>query len=396
MLNNADINSITYRFRPERLRLARELRALKKSELAEKVGKTPAAIGQFELGKTRPDVETTLTLALALGVPPRFFAHDSGTGSHIGIEECHFRSLRSASQRDRRQLLALGSMLSDLVAVLESYVSIPEVNVPEWNRTPETFADIEACAKFARTSLGLGLGPIGDMVELVESSGIVVCPLTHESERVDAFSYWYRKRPYVFLILSKESTSRSRFDVAHELGHLIMHPDVSPGNPRLESQANRFASAFLLPKESFYAECPTRLNMEHFFELKKRWRVSVAAMLRRARDLGRLSEASYRRGCIYLNQKDYRIAEPYEPEREWPSLINKALDIVMTEQSIEHIALRAGIPEPDMRQMLELLQTGSIQAHIPMPQSNLTVLPKAETRRGESRKIHDNADQNKP
>jgi hypothetical protein len=117
--------------------------------------------------------------------------------------------------------------------------------------------------------------------------------IPHDCEDMDAFSAWHAKRPIVFLIDHKGSTSRLRFGAAHELGHLVMHADVVAGSPELERQANRFASAFLLPRETFLPECPRRLNWPHFYELKRRWKVSVAALVRRAYDLECISEASY-------------------------------------------------------------------------------------------------------
>ncbi len=364
MYRSDDIYASTHQFRPLRLQLARELRGLSKSELAGKTSKTPSAISQFELGKTKPDVETVFRLALALGVPPRFFARSAHSDVLISVEECHFRSLRSASQKERRQLLAIGTLLSDLLSTLEEYVSLPEVDFPDCRMTPETSLDIEKCADSVRKHWGLGFGPIVDMVRLVESKGVIICPLVQGSEKVDAFSYWHKKRPFIFLLLTKESASRARFDVAHETGHLVMHPDVLPGDPLLERQANKFASAFLLPRESFEAECPTRLDFGHFFELKNRWKVSVPALIRRAYDLGKISEASYRRGFVYLKQKFHGCTEPCEPEREWPTIIPKAFDIVLADHAVEEIAVKAGIPEPDLRQLLVLLRTGSVQASL--------------------------------
>lgn len=179
--------------------------------------------------------------------------------------------------------------------------------------------EVERLAERVREAWGLGLGPISDVVALLERHGVLPVEVEGHSERLDAFSTWADHRPLVFLAMGKGSASRRRFDAAHELGHLLMHVDVSPGDIALERQADAFASAFLLPRAAFAAECPPRLQ-----ELKRRWKVSLAAMVRRAYDLGIYSEATYRRGYMQLNQRGWRESEPaadprgrHAPGRGW-------------------------------------------------------------------------------
>ncbi|MCH6544747.1 MAG: ImmA/IrrE family metallo-endopeptidase, partial [Deltaproteobacteria bacterium] len=93
--------------------------------------------------------------------------------------------------------------------------------------------------------------------------------MSAETSAVDAFSFWHGARPCIFLNPSKRSASRSRFDIAHELGHLVLHADAAPGSPIHEKEANAFASAFLLPRETFGSECPTQLSWSDFWKLKE-------------------------------------------------------------------------------------------------------------------------------
>lgn len=375
MNESEGIRIITHQFKPARLRLARELRGLQKVELAAKIGKTASAVSQFESGRTKPDAETVLRLAISLAVPPAFFSFKSVVPHAVGIEECHFRSLRSANQKDRRQLLAVGTLLSDLISTLEQAVDFPEVSIPEFKFGSADSKTIEGLAEAARRHWGLGDGPILNIVRLVENAGVIVCPMHSAFERVDAFSYWCEQRPFMFLLLGKNSPSRSRFDVAHELGHLIMHCDCSPGNPELEQQANKFASAFLLPKSTFGSECPSRLDWNHFLELKQRWKVSLAALLHRARELGKLSDASYRRAFIQLNVTGYRNNEPHEPDREWPTLVADAASIALEDSSVSELARTAGVPERDLKDILDLLNAGAVQANLLPRHPNRNIVP---------------------
>jgi Zn-dependent peptidase ImmA (M78 family)/transcriptional regulator with XRE-family HTH domain len=357
-IGNKDLHLATHLFHPPRLTLARELRGLTKAELAERIGKSAAAISQFEGGAKatcRPDPRTLGQLALALGMPVGFFARRTA-GPLLEVDACHFRSLRSAGQRERRKLLARGSLLCDLLGVLEGLVNLPAEQVSRVAETVTTADAIEDHAVRVREGWGLGLGPIGHVVNLLESRGVLVTHVPAGCEEVDAFSTWHAGRPVVFLVMAKGSTSRARFDACHELGHLTMHADATPGSPELERQANRFASAFLLPREPFLVECPRWLDWEHFYELKRRWKVSVAALVKRAHDLGKLSEASYRRAYVHLNKTGERLQERDEPPAEAPSLLEKALAAVEPEMTVEGLAAEMGLGVNDLRALVWIVQ----------------------------------------
>lgn len=112
----------------ERLTLARRLRGMRKNQLAQAVGTTPKAIGQYEAGVQRPEDPTLRRLAIALGVPVEFF---HAGRSPVSMDGAHFRSLRSTTQIERDQALAYGRIATDVVAVLETLVDFPAVDLPE-------------------------------------------------------------------------------------------------------------------------------------------------------------------------------------------------------------------------------------------------------------------------
>lgn len=351
-LGPGDSHIAAQMFQPERLTLARELRGLSKVQLSDRVQKTPSAISQFETGRTRPDAATLDKLALGLEVRLGFFARP-GSAPLIATDNCHFRSLRSASQRDRRSLLAVGTLLCDLVNLLEEHVSFPREQVTSVAASAQSADAIEQVAVDVRRKWGLGLGPIPAIVKLLEAKGVIVTRVPDSCAQVDAFSVWNDHRPLVFLVTGKGSHSRARFDAAHELGHLVLHADVSAASPDAEREANRFASAFLLPRESFLRECPTVLNWDHLYELKRRWRVSVAAIVKRCFDLGRLSEASYRRAFVHLNQSGERQRESREePPPDHPVLVRNAVDIVSREFPLPVLCEYLGLFQPDLQRLL--------------------------------------------
>jgi Zn-dependent peptidase ImmA (M78 family)/DNA-binding XRE family transcriptional regulator len=352
-----DPHIVAVRFQPLQLRRAREIAGLTKAELAERIGKTPSSLSQFESGSIKPDAQTLAGLSMSLGVPVSFFARERQR-EILDLNDCHFRTLRSASQQKRRQSVRIGEVLDDLLRVLEDFgVSLPSENVLLLKRQAHSPEEIEQLATEVRRTWGLGLGPITRPIQLLESKGIRVLPLSKSCEEVDAFSFWRGKVPVILLSLSKPP-SRVHFDVAHELGHLVLHDDVVPGSTESESEADLFASAFLMPQETFSQEIPSRWNFSVFLALKRRWHVSIQAAVYRSYRLGKISLSSYRRAFMYLNHFQFRRAEPDEWLLDRPHVLRKALSLVEQELPMSEIATALGLHSRFLSELVEPLLGG--------------------------------------
>jgi Zn-dependent peptidase ImmA (M78 family)/DNA-binding XRE family transcriptional regulator len=324
MTMSADLETARLLFDGHRLSQARQFRGLLKGELATEVAVTPAAIGQFESGVARPSATTLRKLALALGVPVAFFSRGRQSFS-LHEEDAHFRSLRSTSKRDRSQARAQVERLAEIVAALEDRVYLPPVALPE---VPPGTSPDEA-ARIVRATWELGDGPIGNMVGVLERRGVIVARLPAATEEVDAFSCWIQTRPFVILVSNKGAADRSRFDAAHELGHFVLHHDAKPGDPAVEREANRFAAELLTPAASILPELPRRVDWRAFAALKLRWRVAISMLLLRARDLGVITDATYRRAMMEMTRRKWRRDEPAplgDPEQ--PELLGRAMALL--------------------------------------------------------------------
>jgi Zn-dependent peptidase ImmA (M78 family)/transcriptional regulator with XRE-family HTH domain len=338
---------VAYQFNPESLRIARELRGLQKTDLAAELSVTPSAVTQFENGSAKPTPQTVGRMTMALGFPAQFFCAPQKS---IHADNCHFRDLRSSAQIERKQMVAVSGIISNVIDYMENEISLPDEQVtPNVVNRPVDLDEIENITTSVRKAWGLGLGPIDNLIGLLESKGIFVFRLLSNCERVDAFSLFLGRRPVIFLNTQKGSTSRTRFDAAHELGHLIMHTDCKPGSPDQEREADHFASCFLMPRETFFVECPHRLVWPHFRALKQRWKVSLAALVRRARDIGKLSDHTYKRAYIQMNQFGWRKHEPDEPPIEYPKLFPKALSLLADDNiALSEIAENVNVNASDL------------------------------------------------
>jgi Zn-dependent peptidase ImmA (M78 family)/DNA-binding XRE family transcriptional regulator len=364
MSKSNNLYTVARQFNPDCLKLARELRGLRKNELARLLEVTPSAITQFENGHSRPNPQTVARLSMALGVPGKFFT-SANQVKMISSDHCHFRSLKSFSQIGRRKMASVGSILATVVDVIDNHVNLPGEEITgATSYGASTMEEIEEAATKLRRHWGLGLGPIHNVVDLLESKGVFVLRLLDDCRELDAFSLWHLGRPFVFLNTQKESASRSRFDAIHELGHLIIHADYLPGDRTQEEEANRFASAFLLPRGSFVHECPKRLVWAHFLELKERWKVSLAALVRRAKDLKMISDDTYRRAYYQLNVRGWRLNEPNEPNVELPQLIPQSLKLLATKGILlDAVAQEVNLYDADLLSLLSDSDQKSLRFH---------------------------------
>lgn len=342
-------------FDGDRLRQARLYRGWRKVDVARALGMSPGVIGQYEQSRTRPSPAALAALSLHLGVAPQFFERRAEPSAHIEESQAHFRRLRSTSKLQRDRLLVRLELLADILSRIENYVRLPQVAIPSADVEPDDDTGAEEAAAAVRADWGLGRGPLDSVVRLLESKGIIVVRPVIATSDVDAFSTWMAPRPIVVLGSDKDDAARSRFDAAHELGHLVMHHDVVPGHQALERQAQRFAAAFLMPADVIARELPRRMSWPAYFDLKIRWRVSLQALLYRARALGVLSPDAYQRAQIHLSRNWGRSTEPIDlGPAELPTLLGRALALMDSKLHItrDDVARETHLPRRLVEELL--------------------------------------------
>jgi Zn-dependent peptidase ImmA (M78 family) len=213
---------------------------------------------------------------------------------------------------DRRRARAVAHVAHDLAIAATAAGRFPSLDVPKIPTTAldAPIEDIEAIAHRVRSSWGLSRGPIENVVQLLESHGVVVTRLPLDSADVDAFSLPFPDHPVVVLGADKSDRARSRFDGTHELGHLVMHGEQIWGIKEVETQAHKFAAAFLMPANEIRDQLPNTVDWPRLFGLKQQWQVSLAALLMRARTLGRMNERTYLTAVKTLSARGWRRREP--------------------------------------------------------------------------------------
>ena len=323
---------------PARITLARELRGLTKATLATELGVSSRTIRTFE-SDGAPSSRSS-ELAKILEVSESFFSLPDTT--EVSAEDGFFRSLRRATAGQRASARASASIGTDLYRFITERFSLPQLNLPEVeNLLPEQAADS------LRAAWGRGMEPLPNLIQLSESNGVRIMSLPVMSRTVDAFSFVRDDQAYVFLSTAK-TAERSRFDLAHELGHLVMHTHHplsedtdSAENYDRERQADEFAAAFLMPTEAVLPRTSREPAVPEILELKRYFHVSAMAMTKRLHSLGRASDWAYRKNCVELTKRGFKADEPEGMPRErsrvfdvvFPALRKKSrLDELISDQ----------------------------------------------------------------
>lgn len=318
------ILSLNEVFRGERLKLAREFRGLTQENLADAVAASPTLVRYCEYGKKRdPATDLVEAFGTVLGFEPEFFY--APMQDVFRDEECSFRHRRTTPQKTKTQVRAHATLIAMVVEKLRGAFRFPKLNVPALPASSP--AEIEDAAERCRIHWNLGVsGPLLHVGRAAEHAGIFIVPHLAQSEKVDAFSR-RGKTTVIFLNQAIKSTSRWNFDIAHECGHIVMHQKMVTGDIETEAGADRFASAFLMPRRAFEREFRSKpFSWNFVFELKRRWQASAAAIIRRAYDLHLVDAVTYRRAYQYMSAQGWRTqGEPHEPTFQQPELLSMAL-----------------------------------------------------------------------
>lgn len=327
-------------FVPARLTIARQAKGLKQKDLADDLRFAPATISKWESDSygQGPDALSIQALADRLNVAATWFYKPL---SDPRSAPAFYRSMRSelTSARDKAAAKLLFSY--EIFNALDDLVEFPTVDIPDFAHGIDyrslSAERIEAFAIDLRNYWGLGDDPILDLMIVLENAGIIVAETFLDSNKLDGVSSWFQGAPVVLLAKDKDGGVRRRFDAAHELGHLVLHRNVSQSDIKdnlrlIEEQAMLFAGAFLLPASSF-AVTSDKATLEHLADIKQRWGVSIGAMIKRMSALNLISENHERNLWKYYSYRQWRGNEPHD-ERiavERPENLKSALELLSRE-----------------------------------------------------------------
>ena len=295
-------------FNQDLLRIARQARGWSQTELSRRAGISQANLSKLENGLIGPTEEVLGGVSDALGFPVDFFfQNDRVIGLPMSVQ---YRKRASVGQKAIERLeaelniriLHIRRLLD--AAELEPELTLPRLDVDEYGGDPERIAEL------VRRTWLVPSGPIRDLVGWVERAGCIVVHCDFAALKVDGFTVQIPDMPPCIFLNRNMPADRQRFSLAHELGHVVLHQVPSP---EMESEADAFASEILMPARDIRPQLSgRRLTIQRLAALKPIWRVSMAALLYRARTVGAVTANQSQYLWRQMSSMGYRRTEPPE------------------------------------------------------------------------------------
>lgn len=327
---------------PQMVIVAREARGLGQKALADTLGVSQSTISKIETGLLLLSDDMINMLSETLDYPPHFFRQD-GSITGVGIAEIFHRKRQSVSQHLLSKIHAQIEIRIKTVAALlvstEVISAIPKMDIDEYH------GNVEDIARTVRSLWHIPRGPIHNITSIIEDAGGIIFSFDFETPLVDAISRWIPGLPPLFFTNDQFPKDRYRLSLAHELGHMVMHTYPTPD---IEDQAFRFAAEFLLPERDVLIDLQD-ITLPKLANLKRYWKVSMAALLRRAESLNTIKPNQARYLWSQISKAGYKTREPAELDitGEQPSLLHEIVKTHREELGYTMDDLRMLIPLND-------------------------------------------------
>jgi Zn-dependent peptidase ImmA (M78 family)/DNA-binding XRE family transcriptional regulator len=308
----------------ERIRQAREVRAISQSKLSELIDIVQPYLSNIEAGLREPSDELVERIALATQFPATFFRRTSGPEFPLG--SLLFRRRESLPSDERDRLRQTGRLAFEIFEMMAAQFKALDIRIPRLSTT-----DAEQAAHVTRTALGLSPDtPITHLINRLERNGVFVLLLPLSIQRADAFSVWADTEPRtpVIVLTGGWPGDRQRFSVAHELGHLVMHQAPRGSVAEMDADADSFASELLLPHGPISADLRPPITLTMLAEMKSKWGVSMQAIARRAEQIGLITEGQRKYLEKQMGFKGWIKEEPVRIQHERPRLFRKMAEML--------------------------------------------------------------------
>jgi Zn-dependent peptidase ImmA (M78 family)/DNA-binding XRE family transcriptional regulator len=345
------------RMNPVRLREIRMVRGYTVESLSQQINVTKQAVSKYEKGLANPSPEVIEKIISVLDIPRSYLSKKDSIESSK-ISPLFFRTLKSTKQNEKELARIHMKWAYEIIEGLKAIQNASDfkANIPDFDDN----MDIAAKAIRLREYWDLGLGPIDNLIWILEKNGIYILTVETEKIKCDAYSQFINNIPFIILNESKGSAVRWRFDLAHELGHLCLHKEIHPLEledekrfDEIEKEAHLFASNFLMPESSF-ANSIISDKLDYFVNLKKEWKVSIGAMIYRYGQLYKLNEQKVIQLQKQISKRGWRHFEPLDDEigYEKPNQIGTEIHKVVYDRNSADVFLNeVRLPTMDIERL---------------------------------------------
>ncbi|MFC0115666.1 helix-turn-helix domain-containing protein [Kibdelosporangium aridum] len=309
--------------------VVREAKGWSQTDLANAAGVTQGFVSKVENGLTELTAERLMAFAAALDCPAALLTnHDAQHGIEVS---CMFHRRRHSkiTVATAKKIEAVSHLTRITVDALLDGVDVGADTGLGRMDIDEFGGDAAHIAQLLRARWRIPSGPIDNLHAMLDAHGVVVVVRDLDSTAQDAFSTWPRERVPLIVVRAGLPADRERFTLSHELGHMLMH--VIP-NPEQEQQADLFAAELLMPADDIRPELDglTTGDFHRLMELKAQWKVSIGALIQRAKTLELISDRQFREFRIKLSKLGWNTVEPIDLPPERSCLLDRVLDVHRT------------------------------------------------------------------
>lgn len=348
-------------FNGDLLLLGRNLRQLTQKQLIAEMnnGITQGTLSKIEHGLLEPTQEQVESIAKALHLRPKFFYN------HVPLYDftySFYRAQNSISRSCHKLIQAKANLYRmHIRQLLDSIELEPELEeIYKIDCHEKKPFEVAAIIKHV---WNVPCGPVHNITYMIERAGIIIIPMDFGTMKMDGFCHAsYDGIPPIIFINKNLSIDRYRFSLMHELGHLLMHRVPTEGQ---ENEANAFAASFLIPDEDIKRDFTIRFSLQRFAELKKKWGVSMQALIYKAWSLGKITDRGLKYYQIEMSKRGYRRNEPVELDnfKESPSSLSQLIKVHLDQlgYSMAELCEITNMYEDELRAMYGLTEKTKVK-----------------------------------
>lgn len=291
----------------ERLKMARKISGLSQQGLGDRAGVSKMSISKYEREEATPKSSILINLAEALDVSIEYLLRPI----EVTFSHPEFRKRTKLSKTQEKKIIeCTHDWIERYLQVEALFDNSPEFNIDKTKYKVNKIEDVENLAIQLRKDWELGLDPIDNLMEVLENNGVKIWSINHNFEHFDALKMWVNDTIPIIVVKDDIPGDRQRFNLSHELGHLILEISDKLDN---EKVVNRFAGAFLVPPSRAYEELGyhrRNISLQELVILKRKFGMSIQAWIYRAKDLGIISESKMKEYFISLRKENQHKEEP--------------------------------------------------------------------------------------
>jgi Zn-dependent peptidase ImmA (M78 family) len=297
----------TTKLNPKMITVARESRGFSQLELAEKLSLSPSNLSRMEQDFIEVGENHLKSISTILNYPEEFFYQEGETLPPA----LALRKRNVVAQKIMLPIEAQVNIYRLNVEKLLKAIGQPEINLPILDI--EKLGSPAEAARKLRKLWKIEKGAINNLTQVLEDNGLFLINFDFNTERVDGMSILADGKFPVVFSNKRSLGDRQRFTLAYELGHLVMHLQTNPSFTRdISHEANEFAAEFLMPEKDIKGDFKDGVNLNVLADLKRKWKLSMQALLYRANDIGVITDNQKRYLINQFNSMNIRRREPAE------------------------------------------------------------------------------------